>query len=277
MEKLTHILLIADGVEPGAKLLEKTVRLARRFGAHVELLLDEHGDSKGFASLCNERGYDEVILSSVFRGPACINDVVLRHVHERPTDLIVKAPAEGLDASTGHLSAADQELAAASPVPVCLMRARPWGQPVRIAAAVNIANDDAVLPRSIVHAAGFLNLGCEGELDVIYSEVERDDEVLRMARAVKLARVVREFHVSGERVRRLEGAPEETLPAIASAGGYDILILGAVTQREGLSRLRASLTRRLVSAFDGDVVLVKETAAAESKRERATLRSRATP
>jgi nucleotide-binding universal stress UspA family protein len=148
---------------------------------------------------------------------------------------------------------------------------------LRIAAAVNVANDEVVLSRSIVHTAGFLNLGCEGELDVIYSEAEKHDEVLRMARAVKLARLVREFHVSGERVRRLEGAPEDTLPPIAASGGYDILILGAVTQRAGWSRLHDSLTRRLVSVFDGDVVLVKETAAAEAKQERATLRYRAAP
>jgi nucleotide-binding universal stress UspA family protein len=277
VEKLTRILLVADGLEPGAKLLEKTVHLARRFGARVELLLDERGDSKGFASLCSERGYEEVILSSVFRGAASLNEVVVRHVHERSTDLIVKAPAEGLEPSTGHLAAEDQELAATSPVPVCLMRARAWRQPLRIAAAVNVANDEVVLSRSIVHTAGFLNLGCEGELDVIYSEAEKHDEVLRMARAVKLARLVREFHVSGERVRRLEGAPEDTLPPIAASGGYDILILGAVTQRAGWSRLHDSLTRRLVSVFDGDVVLVKETAAAEAKQERATLRYRAAP
>ena len=277
MEKLTRILLIVDGLEPGAKLLEKTVRLARCFGAHIELLLGDSADSKRLASLCNERGYDEVVLSSVFRGAASLNDVILRHVHERPADLVVKAPAAGLDASAGRWAADDQELAAACPVPLCLMRARPWREPVRIAAAVNISAEEPVLSRSIVHTAGFLNLGCEGELDVIYSEGETHDEVLRMARAVKLARLVREFHVSGEHVRRLEGAPEKTLLPIAASGSYDILLLGAVTQRAGWSRLQASLTRRLVSAFDGDVVLVKETTAADARLERATLRSRAAP
>ena len=275
MEKLTSILLIAEGVESGTKILEKTILLARRFGARVELLLGEPRDLKVFAALCAARGFDEVVLCSVHRGPESLNDLILRRVFERSPDLVVKAPVRGSAAGAGAFVREDQLLAIACPVPLILMREHVWRSPVQIAAAVDVSSDDTALARSIVHVSGFLNLGFEGELDVLYSEREKEDEVVRMARAVKLARLVREFHVAGEHLRHVDGAPEETLPPIAASGDYDILILGALTHHQGLSALHANLTRKLVSAFDGDIVLVKKTQPATVAQRAAPLRSRA--
>jgi nucleotide-binding universal stress UspA family protein len=277
MEKLTSILVVAEGLDSGTKALEKTAILARHFGAGIELLVGESRNTQGFANLCNARGYEEVMLCSVCRSGESLNDVVLRHVFERSPDLVVKAPAGAGDAGRGKVAHEDLELAGACPVPLVLMGARPWNNPLKIAAAVDISNeDDSALARSIIHTAGFLNLGCEGELDVLYSEREQRDEVLRMARAVRLARLVREFHVGGERLRHLEGAPENTLPVATAAGEYDILMLGAISHREGLSAaLHASVARRLLSGFDGDVVLVPASVSAAGRRESALPRVRA--
>ena len=80
-------------------------------------------------------------------------------------------------------------------MPLLLLRGQAWGSPVRLAAAVDVSDDDHTdLARGILHAAGFLALGMHARLDVLYSEVEMHDESLRMERAVKLARLVREFH-----------------------------------------------------------------------------------
>ena len=276
MEKLTSILLIAEGVASGTKILEKTILLARRFGARVELLLGDPREMKVFAALCAARSFEEVVLCSVHRGPEPLNDLILRRVFERSPDLVVKAPLGEHAAGAGAFAREDQQLAVACPVPLILMREHAWSSPVRIAAAVDVSSDDTALARSIVHVSGFLNLGFEGELDVFYSEREQEDEVLRMARAVKLARLVREFHVAGEHLRHVDGAPEKTLPPIAASGDYDILILGAFTHHEGLSALHANLTRRLVSAFDGDIVLVKKTLPSTAEQRAAPLRSLAT-
>jgi nucleotide-binding universal stress UspA family protein len=195
----------------------------------------------------------------LLRGDSCGDELL-----ERSPDLVVKAAGD------------DRQLAAVCPVPLMLMREHPWREPVRFGAAVDVSSDDAALARSIVHTAGFLNLGCEGELDVIYSERELQDEVLRMARAVKLARLLREFHVYGDRLRHVDGAPEETLPAIAASGDYDVLVLGARTHREGWSALlHPALTRQLVAAFGGDVVLVKEELPSAARLPRVPLTFRA--
>ena len=277
MEKLTSILVVAEGLDSGTKILDKTAILARHFGARIELLVGETRDSQGFADLCNARGYEEVVLCSVFRSGQSLNDVILRRVFERSPDLVVKMPANAGGSIRGKASHEDLELAGACPVPLVLMGERPWNNPVKIAAAVDVSNeDDSALVRSIIHAAGFLNLGCEGELDVLYSEREKRDEVLRMSRAVRLARLVREFHVGGERLRHLEGAPENTLPVVAASGEYDILVLGAISHREGISAaLHASVTRRVLSEFGGDVVLVPASVSAAGRTESALPKSRA--
>jgi hypothetical protein len=213
MEKLTSILLVAEDTESGTRIHEKTALLARHFGARVEWL----------------------------RTAAPLNEVILSRVFETSPDLVVKAPVG---------NRADQLLAAACPVPLLLMREYAWRSPLRIAAAVDVSNDDNTLARTIVHTAGFFSLRYEGELDVIYSEREKTDEVLRMERVVKLGRLVRQFHVDAEHVRHMDGPPEVTLAKATASGDYDILILGAVTHQTGFAALLAS--------FDRDIVLVKQ-------------------
>jgi nucleotide-binding universal stress UspA family protein len=274
MEKLTSILVVAENIDSGTRILEKTMVLARGFGARVDLLICDTRDMKGFAMLCKERGYDEVVLCSVFRSGEPIIDLILRRVFETSPDLVVKAAAATPGAR--GFGRDDQHLAAACPAPLVFMRYQPWRSPVRIAAAVDVSGDNAALARSIVHTSGFLNLGLEGELDVFYSEREQQDEVMRMAHAVKLARLVREFHVEGERLRHLDGKPEETLPPIAASDDYDILVIGALTQRQGFSAMHATLTRKLVAACSGDVVLIKEEERAAPVAREMPLRLRAT-
>jgi nucleotide-binding universal stress UspA family protein len=275
MEKLTSILVIAEGVASGAKILHKAIVLARGFGARVELLIRDSRDTKEYASLCSTHAYDEVILCSVFLGAEPFEDAILRRIFETSPDLVVKAMTSAARDASSTFGRADQRLAAECPVPLLLMREEAWRSPVRIAAAVDVSGERTTLARGIVHTAGFLSLGLEGELDVIYSEREQQDEVLRMARAVKLARVVREFHVQGEQLRRIDGAPDETLPTLAASGEYDVLVLGAVTHREGFAAIHEKLTGKLVRACKGDVVLIKEEQRSADQRHHGPLTSRA--
>jgi nucleotide-binding universal stress UspA family protein len=158
---------------------------------------------------------------------------------------------------------------------VLLVRDKAWANPPRFAAALDAADEhNAHIARAILHAAGFLALGCEANLDILYSEREQEDENLRMARAVRLAQLVREFHVGCERIQVLQGAPEKVLPPLAAARHYDVLVLGAQSRQPGLNNVFGSLTSRLVEATRGDVLLVTELArAAElAGREAASIR-----
>jgi len=258
MEKLTRILAVVDKIEDGAVLLEKGVALARRFGARVELLLHESLHAQSFATLCSTLRYDEVTLASVLRGLEPLHNMILRRARETSPDLIMKAPASAHPLNRWTLDENDYDLANESPVPVLLVRHKAWSSPPRFAAAVDISDDDAAeTARSVLHTAGFMALGCRGEIDILYSERELLDERVRMARAVKLAQVVREFHVGCERIQVFNGPPKTTLPPIAAARQYDVLVLGARSRQPPLKRMFGTMTSRMVEATDGDVVLVK--------------------
>ena len=258
MEKLTRILAVVDKVDDGAVLLEKAVILARRFGAHVELLLHESLHAQAFATLCTALRYDEVTLSSVYRGAEPLHEIILRRVLATKPDLVMKAPSGAHPLDRWTLDENDYCLANECPVPLMLVRHKAWAKPTRFAAAVDVADDvSAETARAILHTAGFIALGCHGLIDILYGERERVDERVRMARAVKLAQLVREFHVGCERIQVFDGAPGETLPPLAAARHYDVLVLGAHTHQPPRKTLFGTMTKRMVEATDGDVVLVK--------------------
>jgi|SRR6186997_155936 nucleotide-binding universal stress UspA family protein len=258
MEKLTRILAVANGIEDGALVLRKSVALARRFGAHIELLLFGLADDLEAATLCAVLAYDKVTVASMHSGVESTTDVILRRVFAAQPDLVVKSPAGEHPLKRWTLDDNDWRLANECPAPVLLVRHAPWASPIRFAAAVDVADDETSdTARSILHAAGFMALGCHGNLDILYSEREQHDDALRMERAVKLAQLVREFHVGCERIQVFDGAPEQVLPPLLSARHYDVLVLGAQSRQPALKNLLGATNSRLVQATEGDVVLVK--------------------
>src|SRR4051812_33767226 len=172
MEKLTSILAVVENSASGAVVLDKAVALARVFGARVDLLVADSHLTPELASRCAAQVYDEVTLCSLALAGEPLHSVLLRRIHERPPDVLIKA--------TGAHSI-DRELASESPVPVMLVGMNPSSKPMRFAAAVDISSPDASIDaRAILQAAGFLALGCHGRLDILYSEREAHDERVRM-------------------------------------------------------------------------------------------------
>jgi len=236
VEKLTSILAVADDDGSARIAIDKAKSLARLFDARLEWTPSVSLDGKPLHDLIRER--------------------------ERIPDLVIKAAAGAHPLRRWTLHGNDWQLAHHCAVPLLLCGSRPWSQPMRLAAAVDVSDHDSSrFARSILQTAGFIALGCSGNLDVLYSEREKRDDTLRVARAVKLAQLVREFHVGCERLQMFRGAPEATLPRLISARHYDLVVLGAETHRDGISWLE-SLSSKIVDATDGDVLLVKPSEAA---------------
>jgi hypothetical protein len=66
-----------------------------------------------------------------------------------------------------------------------------------------------------------------------------------MERAVRVARLVREIHVEGERLRTFDGPPDKTLPRALAANDYDLVVVGT-----------PSLANLLAKSSPADVMLV---------------------
>jgi len=258
MEKITRILAVVERRENATLVLEKAVALARRFGARVDLLLGDSAFASDLSTACRDLNYREVAMCILHRGQTPMHELILRRALETRPDLVIKEPAGAHPMHRWTLDDNDWRLANDCPAPVLLVRHRQWAKPIRFAAAVDVSDPDtADVARSILHTAGFLAMGVDGNLDILYSEREQHDEALRIERAVKLAQLVREFHVGCERIQVFSGEPENVLPPLVAARHYDVLIIGAHSRQVGLQSLFGGNTSRIVEATDGDVVLVK--------------------
>jgi nucleotide-binding universal stress UspA family protein len=237
MEKLTTILAVSTTAEEARLVRARADALAARFHAHVvALLLDSKTDRR-------------------------LHERILDYVKLTRADLVIKAPAGPRSLRRFTMGESDWDLARDCPVPLLLARAPTWADPVRIAAAVNVADEEHNdVARAILHAAGFLALGTRGQLDILYSESEDRDEPLRMQRAVRLAQLVREFHVGCERIQMFSGEPERRLAPLLAARKYCMVVVGGRSRRRSLAQLAPGVVSRFMEATDSDILLVNETA-----------------
>lgn len=253
MDKLTSILAVAPHPQDeGDVFFSKVMTVARAFDARVTLLVCDPAHLAAFAALHG----DEIRVCGAGGGHVS-EEVVARMARSTGADLIVKRAAGRHPLRRVTFGPSDWQLAHDSPVPLLLLRDKPWSIPPKFAAAVDMAEGGSLL-RSILHDGGFLALGCHAPIDVLYSEREERDERLRMERAVRLAQIVREFHVGFERLEILTGEPERTLAPLIASRGYDVLALGSHLAAAGMNALTGSLSARLIECFDGDVLFIND-------------------
>lgn len=281
MDKLTSIMAVIDPADETRHVVVKALVLARHFGARLELFLcdSEHAfalrhayDPTGVAEAqrqCLAEGlrYLDAVRRSVPEDvpittfSACespLYEAIVRRALELRPDLVIKSPAGHHPLQRFTLDANDWQLARTCPTPLMLTRGRPWSAQPRFAAAVDLGDPEGgSLARCILQTAGFLSPGCRAQLEVVFSDREVGDTERHRVRVETLHRLVNEFRVGGEHVYVLEGEPEDTLAGFASERDYDLIVLGALTRKRGLSALVGTLTSKLVDALDCDFVLVK--------------------
>ena len=113
--------------------------LARRFGAHVELLLFGLADDLEVGDAAVRRLHTtRSPWPACIRGVESLTDVILRRVFATQPDLVVKAPAGAHPLKRWTLDDNDWQLANECPAPVLLVRQKPWASPIRFAAAVDV-------------------------------------------------------------------------------------------------------------------------------------------
>jgi len=282
MQQLTSILVVVSRTAADRPLLEKAVRLARSTGAHLHLfscdavlariLLRAYDSAEAEKSwhLCLQEhlAYLKSLRATVDAAgvrfsldAAChtpLYEGINRKVREVNPDLVLKCPAGLHPLRRFTLDPNDWHLVRSCPSSLMLVRPRPWRALPRLAALVNLADEQSPrLPGVIVHAGEYLALGCRGELDVIFSE-SSTQEPGRAQRQEALHGLCREFHLPREHAYVLDGCPDETLPEFTARQDYDALLLGALTHRSALAALAGALTGKLADRLECDFILIKE-------------------
>jgi len=243
MEKLSSILAVVP--EGGAKgvLVDKVCRLVQQSGARVELFLTAPSDYFAIAGRCAGMACGAQVGFTMYDSVTPMSEAILSRAAEVRADLIVAARGQF---PLEHC-----------PVPLLLLGKAIWSQEPRFAAAIDVAERDSeMLARGILHIAGFLCQKLVAHLDILYSEREQDDEPVKMERAVKLARLVREYRVGCERLQVFNGLPEETLPPLIAARHYDVVVGGSVARHQTLLSTLHSISKKLMSSTEGDVLIV---------------------
>ena len=252
MEKLTTILVFVPRGGSSGPVFEKMLRLAGQFDAQVEFFLAAASDYFAFAGRrATLEGATDYTISD---GSTPLARQFLRRAAEIGADLLM-VPRAQLDLE-------------GCAIPILMLSETSWAGEPRFAAAVDVSNDEcAALTRGILHVAGFLAQRFLAHVDILYAEREQHDHALRMERAVRLARLVREYHVGCELLQVFDGPPERVLPRLIADRRYDALLVGVAPHHGALSEFH-SVAGKLTAATAGDVVLVAPAAEPDAQSAR---------
>jgi universal stress protein E len=281
VEKLTSILAVVDPADETRHVVAKAMVLARHFRASLELFLCDSENAFSLRHAYDPAGIVEAQQTCLASGKryldairrslaedvsitthvACASplyEAIVHRVQESRPDLVIKSAAGHHPLQRFTLDVNDWQLARTCPVPLMLTRGRPWSPEGRFLAAVDVGDtNSSAIARSVMQTAGFLTLGCRGQLDVVYCDPDTQDAEGAARRREALTRLTNEFSVGHGHQHIVTGDADGSLPAFAARQGYDMVVLGALTRRRGLSALVGTLTSRLIDSLDCDFVLVK--------------------
>ena len=282
MQRLSSVLVVLDRGARDAALLAKSVVLARKFGARIELFSCDAERGYAFRHTYDPRGLAKARqacltdLSNYLQGlreplnaldievsidAACespLYEGIVRKVCRSAPDLVLKAVT--LEESSDHvaLNPNDWQLVRACPVPLLLSRAGIWPARPHFAVAVDRCDaETAPLVEVILQTAEYLRAGCGGDIEVVLGDHSGAKARARRAQAVRLRRLGRELHIGADRIQIVTGDAHTVLPACVGKRGHHILVLGALEHREGATELVATLARKLINALDCDFILIK--------------------
>lgn len=234
METLRSILVVRAG-DDSPCTLNKAMALAKVFGATVQEL-----------------------EASSFATELSLNEQIAEQVDRTAPDLVIKRASGRHPLERFSLDQNDWRLARECPSIVMLTRDRQWSDAPKFAAAVDVSKEERrKLARSIMRTSEYLALGCRAELEVIYVDPGVGSELQKRKRTTVFTRLAGEHRVDARHMHLLDGEVDRCLPSFVAAQNYDVLVLGALTQRRGAAALIGTLTSRLADAVDCDLVLVK--------------------
>ena len=279
------ILVSIDRNSTARPTLAKALALARRLDASLELFLCDAEHAYALKREYDPRGVDQA-LAAVLEEALCYLDGlrasvdtdgvritthaacesplyegIIHEVQRSRPDMVVRCiSGDGAERPTTP-GATDWALARACPVPLLLVRDRPWKSPPPIGAAVDVSSAEAPeLTVSILEMAALLSAAWNGTLEVLYSDEslrEPGSEAAIQACKAALGDRIREARVKPDHIHVLTGDAARTLPELAAGRGYDLLVLGALSHRRQLTELIGTLTIRLIERLDCDFLLVK--------------------
>lgn len=291
MQVLAKILVVLDAEATEHPAIDKAAAIAAGSGAILRLFCCDHDprlvarlflspeslSAARVAFLRRRRAWlEELAAPLVARGleveveaawDAPLNDGVLREVALSRPGLVVKDTAWHAPIRRALFTAPDWQLARTCPVPLLLVKAAAWGEPCRVAAAVDPGHpDDAagVLDHAILRSAAALGGWLAGRASVVHAFLPLDPALaaqggpdLREAAAAALAALLEPHAFPPGNVSLVEGAAAQALPEYCAAHGIDVLVVGALSRSRLQEAVVGSTAERLLDRVPSDLLIVR--------------------
>jgi universal stress protein E len=289
LDKPRHILVVIDPTATEHQALERASRLARVFGARVELFVCHvqpdaplHVDSLRLESMLEElRGMG--IEATADESPAKTLHVgIVRKVLSSQPSLLIKDTHPHTLLRRTWLANTDWQLIRLCPCPVLFVRPGAWSEPARIAAAVDIAlpgEKPAELDHALLDAAetfalanGVSTHAVHAYLPVTELAARATVAVVPMAAGVDPARVIGDREkmarenfsalLSTHRVppphrHLLAGPPADALVSFVQRQKIDLLVMGSYSRGWVYNVMVGSTTERILDLLPCDVLVMK--------------------
>lgn len=289
MERLRHILVVIDPTATQHPALARARELARLSGARVELFAcrTRHDTEPMMTVAQLERlaqGLFDIGIETTVDvcSAATLHIGIVRKVLSCDPSLLVKDTHPHTLLHRTWLANTDWQLIRLCPCPLLFVRPAPWGDPPRIAAAVDIAlpgEKPADLDRTLLSAAESFALTCRGQLHAVHAYLPVSDfaanamvSAVPMATAFDPARVIADretlvredldalvstHHIANARRHLACGAPADVLMGVVRQHNIDVLVMGAYSRRWVYNVLVGSTTERILDLLPCDVLVMK--------------------
>jgi universal stress protein E len=288
---LRRILVVVDPTVHQQPALEKAVRIATRHGSRLELYVCDveqqlpeswAGGSRfeHYRELRRERLLEELgALARPLRASGLAVEIVCEwhapleqgigeHAIRTQPDLVVKETHRHAQQPRANLSSTDWNLIRMVPMPLLLVRARPWASSVRIAAAVDPchpADRPIALDAAIVDGSIALAHMLDARPDIFHvlqmpphlpgEKVSLEEVAAAQVRA--RAAVGELVHGRQADMYFVEGTVAEGLERLAVEHLPDVLVMGTVARPHSVHAAAGGTAARVLERVDCDLLVLK--------------------
>lgn len=286
-----RILVVIDPTAQEQPALEKAVRIATRCGSSLELYIcdvqqqlpeswaggarfDDYRELRRqqlvdelavLAGPLRERG---LAVETVCEWHAPLEQGLGEHAIRTQPDLVVKDTHRHMPLARAPLSHTDWNLVRMVPMPLLLVRARPWAGVVRIAAAVDPchpADRPVALDAQIVESSHALARMFDGVMDVFHvlqtpphlpgDRVSREQVEAAHARARDA--VGQLALAESARTQFIEALVPDGLAQLVERHRPDVLAIGAVARPRSVHAAAGGTAARVLERVDCDLLVLK--------------------
>jgi universal stress protein E len=301
MNRVCNILVIVDPTATEHPAIEKGALLAAKFNARLELFVCETqasrqariaahaGAATGKALVTNMKALLETLATplrarglDVTTETACADPLhvaLIDRTKRTTAELVIKDTHHHTLAQRTFLTNTDWQLIRGCPVPLLLVKAKPWAIMPRIVAAIDpghVNDKPLLLDNCILDQAAAFAKQLGGELHALHTyiptaiiagapamppmvatvsatDLAREEE----AKLKAVSAVVSDYGVARPNIHLEVGGPGEVLPRIAKALAADIMAMGAIS-RTGLKRVFIGSTAEdVLERLPCDALIVK--------------------